>query len=190
MSNFSASVVRMISSKERSFKVFFVFIILSLFGATSFAQQNVMRNPDVIVGQLIKVIPSLKDYKTPEGFVAPITRIKDRIVGLNEDNENVQRVQYSKVETPDPVVQSSTGSGAGSSSNMGSPNPTPSAFSGGVVLQNFAGLGYTNVAPADPNMCAGPTAVIQTINNSSSSYFKIWDRNGNVLLNQIGRAHV
>ena len=183
MSKFSTSLARTMRSSEQSFRVFLVLLGLFLLGAQASAQQRQMRNPDVIVGELIKVIPSLKDYKTPEGFHAPITRIKDRVVGLNEDNENVQRVQYSKVETPDPVVQTILGNGAGSS-NLQSPNPTPGAFSGGVVTQNFAGLPYTNVAPADPNMCAGPTAVIQTINNSSSSFFKIWDRNGNVLLNQ------
>lgn len=183
MSKFSLSLVRMISSTERSLKMFLLFFMLFFMGAASFAQQRQMRNPDVIIGELIKTIPSLKDYKTPAGFVAPITRIRDRVVGLNEDNENIQRTQYSKVETPDPVVQKAAG-GSGIITNMASPNPTPGNFAGGVVTQNFAGLPYTNVAPADPNMCAGPTAVIQTINNSSSSFFKIWDRNGNVLLNQ------
>ena len=183
MSKFSASLARMMGSSEQSFKVFLVIIMLFLFGAPSFAQQRVMRNPDIINGELIKVIPSLKDYKTPDGFVAPITRIKDRVIGLNEDNENIQRTQYSKVETPDPVVQTTIGHASAGSTNLQTPNPTPNLL-GGTVLQNFNGLPYTNVAPADPNMCAGPTAVIQTINNSSSSYFKIWDRNGNVLLNQ------
>ncbi|MCX6315524.1 MAG: immune inhibitor A, partial [Sphingobacteriales bacterium] len=136
------------------------------------------------MGELIKVIPSLKDYQTPAGFHAPITRIGDRVVGINEDNESRPAKQYSKVETPDPVVQKILGVGGNSSSGLQSPNPLPGNFAGGAVTQNFAGLGYTNVSPADPNMCAGPTAVIQTINNSSSSYFKIWDRNGNVLLNQ------
>ena len=185
MSKFSPSIGKRMSSPERSFKFFLAFILLFFFAAPSQAQQiHQLHNPDVIVGELIKVIPSLKDYKTPDGFHAPITRIRDRVVGLNEDNENVQRVQYSKVAVPDPVVQTTSGGGAAGSSNLQSPNPTPNTFAGGVVTQNFAGLPYTNVSPADPNMCAGPTAVIQTINNSSSSYFKIWDLNGNVLLNQ------
>ncbi|MEI7963798.1 MAG: hypothetical protein WCH29_01440, partial [Chitinophagaceae bacterium] len=157
--------------------------MLFLLGNTSYAQRE-LRNPQVTMGELIKVIPSLKDYQTPAGFHAPITRIGDRVVGINEDNESRPAKQYSKVETPDPVVQKILGVGGNSSSGLQSPNPLPGNFAGGAVTQNFAGLGYTNVSPADPNMCAGPTAVIQTINNSSSSYFKIWDRNGNVLLNQ------
>lgn len=165
--------------------------LLLLLAAPAFAQQRQLRNPDVIVGELIKVIPSLKDYRTPAGFVAPITRIRDRVIGLNEDNEFKQPTVYTTKPVPDPVVQVVAGSGSATASlrnpnlppsNFGNPNPTPQIAS--AVTQNFNGLPYTNVAPADPNMCAGPTAVIQTINNSSSSYFKIWDRNGNVLLNQ------
>ncbi len=140
--------------------------------AFSYAQAQ-LRNPVVSEGQLIKVIPSLRDYKAPEGFVPAISRIRDRVVGINEDNEEMPKVQYSHKVLPDPVVQR-IGTG-----------PGPNNFSGGVITQNFAGMGFTNVAPADPNMCAGPNHVIQMINGSSGSYLKIWDRNGTQVLAQI-----
>ena len=154
---------------SRTLSLLFTFLFTGVF---SFSQVQ-LRGPVVSEGQLIKVIPSLKDYKAPEGFVPAISRIRDRVVGINEDNEEVPKVQYSHKVLPDPVVQ------------RGSTSPGPNNFSGGTITQNFAGMGYTNVAPADPNMCAGPNHVIQMINGSSGSYLKIWDRNGTQVLAQI-----
>ncbi|MEO7484269.1 MAG: T9SS type A sorting domain-containing protein [Ferruginibacter sp.] len=162
----------------QSFKKITLFLMLNFLFTSTYSQQE-MRNPEVIVGQLIKVIPSLKDYKTPAGFHPQITRDRDGLVGVDEDNEEIKRIQYTKTPVPDPVVQRDF---TARQNTINSPTPSPSGPS--AITQNFAGLGYTNVSPADPSMCAGPTAIIQTINNNSSSYFKIWDLNGNVLLNQ------
>jgi hypothetical protein len=41
---------------------------------------------------------------------------------------------------------------------------------------------YTSVVPADPCLAVGPNHVIQMINNSSSSYFRICDKNLNTIL--------
>jgi len=137
--------------------------------------QTVLRNPEVSTGYLIKVIPSLKDLQVPPDYKPTITRIRDRVIGLNEDNEETGRVQYSTKVKPDPVVQQFANS---NNSNIVNPNPLPNTFNGGVITQNFDGMGYTSVSPADPSLCAGPNHIVQMINGSSGSYFKIWDRSG------------
>ena len=49
---------------------------------------------------------------------------------------------------------------------------------GTKVIQNYDGMGFTNVAPADPCLANGPNHVIQMINGSQGSYFRVWDKNG------------
>ena len=53
-----------------------------------------------------------------------------------------------------------------------------------ALNQNFEGIGYTNVSPADPSVDVGPTYVIQMINGGSGSYFEIFDKSGNTVINQ------
>ena len=159
----------------------FMLIVLLFIGAVSFAQ-TVLRNPEVSEGQLIKVIPSLKDYVPPAGFKPRISRKGDRVLGIHEDNEEMNYIKYTKGVAPDPVVQRFAAQSM--AANRGDfPNPSPNAAS--VITQNFAGMGYTNVAPADPTMCAGPNHIIQMINGSAGSYLKIWNRSGVQVLAQI-----
>ena len=53
-----------------------------------------------------------------------------------------------------------------------------------AVIQNYNGIGYTSVNPADPSVDVGPNHVVQMINGSSGAYIKIFDKAGTVLLNQ------
>ncbi len=146
--------------RPSAFIVFSVFLIL--FFNQSFAQ-TVLRNPEVSYGELIKVIPSLKNYKVPVGFVPRVSRIGDRILGLEEENnEPMDRIQNNRPVAADPVVQRAPVS--------------PMAVS--VTTQNFAGMGYSSVTPADPTLCAGPNHIIQMINGTSGARMAIWNRSG------------
>lgn len=53
-----------------------------------------------------------------------------------------------------------------------------------ALNQNFEGIGYTSVSPADPSVDVGPTYVIQMINGGSGSYFQIFDKTGATVVNQ------
>ena len=53
-----------------------------------------------------------------------------------------------------------------------------------ALNQNFDGIGYTSVSPADPSVDVGPTYVIQMINGGSGSYFEVFDKSGNTVVNQ------
>jgi PKD repeat protein len=52
------------------------------------------------------------------------------------------------------------------------------------LAQNYAGMGDTGVDPADPSIDVGPNHVIQMINGSSGSYFKIWNKTGTQVMAQ------
>lgn len=47
-----------------------------------------------------------------------------------------------------------------------------------TVLQNFDGMGYTAINPADPVSATGPNHVIQMINAASGAVVKIFDKAG------------
>ena len=180
---------KMLLTKKQSLQFISLLLVLLFMGTGSIAQK-VLRNPIVTEGQLIKVIPSLKDYVAPAGFVPKITRKGDKVIGEDDDNEFIQRIQYNKKVVKDPVVQRFAATPAANTNSpingiVNTPPPTPNNFSGGLITQNFDGMGYTNVAPADPNMTAGPNHIIQMINGGAGSYLKIWDRNGVQLLAQI-----
>jgi hypothetical protein len=49
------------------------------------------------------------------------------------------------------------------------------------LLQNWAGLSFTGVSPADPTLAVGPNHVIQMINNSTSSKYRMWNKTGTQL---------
>ena len=40
-----------------------------------------------------------------------------------------------------------------------------------------------NVDPSDNTIAVGPSHVMQLTNNSSSTYIRIWDKSGNILVN-------
>jgi len=52
-----------------------------------------------------------------------------------------------------------------------------------TVLQNFDGIGFTAVNPADPVSATGPNHVIQMINAASGAVVKIFDKAGGTVVN-------
>ena len=53
-----------------------------------------------------------------------------------------------------------------------------------AATQDWAGIGYTNVNPADPSVDVGPNHVVQMINGSSGAYIRIYTKTGTVLVSQ------
>ena len=104
-------------------------------GISAFAQKE-LRNPEVSIGHLVKVVPSLKDIKIPPNYHPKVTRIKDRIIGIDEDNEEDERIQYSKTTKIDPVVQRFVSKNpVGTNTNQAAPPPGPDVPT--VINQNF-----------------------------------------------------
>ena len=58
-------------------------------------------------------------------------------------------------------------------------NYTPSTSA--TILSNWAGL-QASVEPSDNNIAIGPNHVLQMTNNNKSTYIRIWDKAGNLLV--------
>lgn len=146
-------------------RVFLLAVLFSLF-QISYGQSG-YEKPKVVVGELIKVIPSLRNFSA-DADTSMITRTTEGMVAKKTWTNPA--FDFGTNAKGDPVVQLNT-------KKLGS-TATTSPNAGTEITQNFDGMGYTSVAPADPTMCAGPNHVIQMINGGSGAYFKVWDRSG------------
>ncbi|MGB0806321.1 MAG: T9SS type A sorting domain-containing protein [Salibacteraceae bacterium] len=54
-----------------------------------------------------------------------------------------------------------------------------------TLLNNFAGIEFTNVNPPDPCVAAGPNHVIQMVNGGGGAVYKIFDKNGVALTGNV-----
>lgn len=144
---------------------FLLFVLLSVF-QVSFAQSGYER-PQRVTGELIRVIPSLRDFR-PGTDSTMITRTTQGLIAPKSWVDPAR--DYGTRAKGDPVIQRVQ--------NKLSNTARVGTEAGTEVMQNYDGMGYTGVAPADPTLTAGPGHVIQMINGGSGAYFKIWDRSG------------
>ena len=157
---------------------------LMFFWVSNVSAQVMQRNPNVVVGELIKIIPSLKDLK-PEAVNTRSEKENEareaRDEKVEEAQERISPIDYGTKATGDPVVQKSL---VAQKNNANAPN-SPDPPAGGSAMLNFDGMSFSGFAPADPTMCAGPNHIIQMINGpTGGSDFKIWNRNGVQILAQ------
>lgn len=145
-------------------KIYSLAICFLLF-APVFAQDK--HDFSSVTGNLIRTTPKLKEIDKNSVYGEPfaITRDENGLVGVVKKTAVVHSTTYnSQYSGPDPLT------------NKHIPNGVTVASA--TIGANFDGLGYTSVNPSDPNCAVGPNHVIQTINNSSSSFFKIWNKAG------------
>lgn len=147
-----------------------------VFTLSTFAQQS-PNGIRVVTGELIKTIPSLQNFKPDPSLNPPVSRDLTGTIVKKTWKEEV--VDYGTSATGDPVVQK-TFFNPRNETNSAEEGP----LAGAKVLQNYDGMPFTNVAPADPCMTQGPNHVIQMINGSQGAYFRIWDKSGNNVVAQ------
>jgi hypothetical protein len=148
--------------------------------AAAYAQNNAGAPVKVMTGQLIRVTPKLSELNADPN--APNQR------DVVRDNYGLISMRGVARETPppynDPTAQPK-GADPALQKSMDVPGANgPDAVDGATaaeVVQQFDGLGFTNVAPADPTLCVGPNHLIQMINGSSGSYFRIYSKTGTPL---------
>jgi hypothetical protein len=135
-----------------------------------FAQKdNVLRSAtEIPVTYHGETIP-LRDYEEDVDVVNEITRTLKKGYHPKKDwilNENVNPL--AKPNGDDPAWQRGY---------------APNTVNNKSLVYSFEGIGFSNVSPADPCVDVGPNHVIQMINGGSGSYFVIFDKVGNVLVN-------
>jgi hypothetical protein len=148
-----------------------VFTVLCFFQVT-FAQDFHLTKPDLIPCNLVRTSAPLNQIVQANAPVGPKFR------GINDEDEEGQ-IRLHKAINPnalpkglDPALQKQYYTVKNNQVNA-------------TLNLQFPGLGFTGVNPSDNNMASGPNHIIQMINNSSSSFIRIWDKAGNILVSQI-----
>ena len=137
------------------------------FSTFVFAQKSQITNPDVIIG--VKSKTSLPfDQINDDRSIWPRTRaVKD---GYTPKKDWILHQSVDPNALPqgdDPAWQKEYVPAKATNSRS--------------VDQNWDGIGYTGVNPADPSLDVGPNHVVQMINNSASSIVRVWDKTGTQL---------
>ena len=127
-------------------------------------QQTILLNPDIIQVEYLGETVALRDFVADPNFPNEVTKIAKP--GYNPRKNWKLYPEINPDALPkgmDPALQTEY--------------PHPATDDRGLT-QSFNGIGNTNVDPADPTIDVGPNHVIQMINGSSGSYFKIWNKSG------------
>ncbi len=150
-------------------KIYFLALGLCISSSLLAQKDNILRNPvEIPVTYHGETVP-LRDYVEDPNAVNEITKTLKKGYHPKEDwilNENVNLL--AKPNGDDPAWQK---------------DYAPSAVENKSLAYSFEGIGFTSVSPADPCVDVGPNHVIQMINGTSGSYFVIFDKTGNVLVN-------
>ena len=114
------------------------------------------------------VTGNLSDYVEPQGTINEITKTEKLGVHVKSDWNLHQNVNPNALPNGmDPALQHA----------YATPAPPTKA-----LTQNWDGMGYTGVNPADPTVDVGPNHVVQMINGASGARIQIWDKSGNSLM--------
>ncbi|HLO79525.1 MAG TPA: hypothetical protein VK166_01125, partial [Chitinophagaceae bacterium] len=146
-----------------------VLLLLTFSFSAVMAQPGPPERVRVIKGEKVKEIGSLKDFK-------PDPRVKDIAV---RDWNGVIWGNRIKPQKP-PYDESSADQSEGARQDVYNNKNLPEVPGDNAA---FGGVGATTVAPADPTLAVGPNHVIQAANATSGTLFRIFNKNGTVLIN-------
>ncbi|TAH00091.1 MAG: T9SS C-terminal target domain-containing protein [Sphingobacteriales bacterium] len=153
-------------------------ILLQSLVLLTYGQQPTIKT-DVIIGKLERVSAPLKMY---ESFTKSEDGIYKRIL-KNEKNVEATIKVYDKTIKEDPVVQRGKNYNAGQQDLQTGDDPF--GLNESTVIRNWEANGITAVSPPDPVSATGPNHVVNMVNTSGGSWIKIFDKNGNTLVNNV-----
>jgi hypothetical protein len=138
----------------------------------------------VVKGDLLRITPKLTDLRPDPNAPNQRDLVRDRyglisMRGVVRNDPPVINDPTAEPKGEDPALQKNAVT-VNRTENSSGTQRTEAID----VMQQFDGIGYTNVAPADPTMAIGPNHIIQMINGSSGSYFKIFNKSGTALNTQ------
>ncbi len=128
------------------------------------------KNDGIVInkGKLIRITPKIIYLdKNTKGPLYKQTRNFNGLIGIDDEEIQVHK-HYPSINTSsrDRALQTSSFTSSGVNSLSGN------------IISNFDGMGFSGVTPSDNVIAAGPNHVVQMINNSTSSFIKIWDKAG------------
>jgi len=121
------------------------------------------------------VIQTTDFFPKTSGLIQP----KEFQIG-NEEAEYKEAPEYYNFPTPTPKEGSNYYSDKNISYKKLSASGTP------ILFKSFNGINMTNSIPPDPNLAAGPTHIVATVNTT----FSVWDKSGNLIKSIDGSAWV
>lgn len=113
----------------------------------------------------------LNDILKKTAFEARIVRDENGLIGVNKKTAVIHPYIAETPPGIDPVLQT-----ADITANRIEAAAT-------TISQNFDGIGFTAVQPADPVSATGPNHIIQMINAASGAVVKIFDKTGGTVVN-------
>lgn len=154
-------------------KIICLLVIVISFCSVADAQneQFHLSNPQLIACKLIRTTLPLNMIPQDNPPMGPNYR------SVEEDEHEEGQVRLHKAVNPNALPKGVT--------TARQQNYPSSIVNTATLNLQFPGLGYTGVNPSDNNMAAGPNHIVQMINNNSSSLIRIWDKAGNILVNQV-----
>ena len=133
------------------------------------AQQITLHNPEVVSVTLDRISPPLSSFP--------------------EDPPTMEELNGPRVERENPSMENHTGFDNANALPKGADPARQIDYSDGTlrgtsatVLSNWAGL-TAAVDPSDNTIAIGPSHVFQMTNNSQSTYIRIWNKSGTILVN-------
>ncbi|HYV91377.1 MAG TPA: T9SS type A sorting domain-containing protein [Chitinophagales bacterium] len=149
-------------------KLFTVIICIALFNATK-AQQITLHNPEIIPVTLESI--SLPLSQLPESPPTP-----EELNGPRVEKDN------PSLEHPIPVTNPNALPKGADPARQTDYTASTTRGTTATVLSNWAGI-TAAVDPSDNTIAVGPGHVMQMANNSSSTYIRIWNKSGTLLVN-------
>jgi hypothetical protein len=154
---------------ERTFHVIILafFGVLFTVGASGQAPKSEKAEP-----KSFKKVKEIKDLKKEAGK----KNIKDEKVRNDKGAIWVDGLSPDPIDPPLDHHNNFTDPGKQSGQTNLPGNPE------GNVLTSINGLPYTNVIPPDPTMAVGPNHIIQMVNGTSGSLFRVTNKTGTILI--------
>ncbi|MEO6168445.1 MAG: T9SS type A sorting domain-containing protein [Chitinophagales bacterium] len=150
-------------------KILLLSLLIALASFANAQKVTTFSDPELIPINLVRISPAIRDIpQTPP----------------TQEELNAERVEHENpsLEHPfprpnpdalpqgaDPAVQTSYAKGF-------------DGLTSATILSNWEGL-TANVDPSDNTLAVGQNHVMQMTNNNSSTYIRIWDKSGNILVN-------
>jgi hypothetical protein len=152
----------------------YLLIIICILLTISLAHAQTYQGP-LQGGLSTGVIQTTDFFPKTSGLIQP----KEFQIG-NEEAEYKEAPEYYNFPTPTPKEGSNYYSDKSISYKKLSASGAP------ILFKTFNGINMTNSIPPDPNLAAGPTHIVATVNTT----FNVWDKSGNLIKSIDGSAWV
>ena len=154
-----------------------IIAVLALFGFSFESKAQQVLETQSYTGHLVRTTPTLADLDKTSMYGQPFVMTRDMngvIVNGSGDFARAKRATKGIIEQQ--LREAGTGFITEGIQKPGAITPNVPGTSIGV---NIAGLTSPGLSPTDNNMAAGPNHIIQCVNNTAGTQFRVWDKAGN-----------